>query len=745
MSVQNRLIFGKDSTEKIVNISIKDETATIFCESNGEITSHEMPYKQWVLSPVYANGCKRLQGEQYYKFIKEYPKYSDYKRIEPDLYKLNLFTIKHKVEAFMVRNGYTYFKNMKTDDVSLLSFDIETNGLTPHKQDATVYLITNAFRKKLKTGKTEIQYKTFNRENYETHFDMIRDWCNWVIEINPSVITGYNIVSFDIPYLQGMMEKVSEKLMLGRDYSDVEIEEDTREKRKDGSQSYSYRRVNIFGREVIDMFFVALDYDIGRKYESYRLKSIVQQEGLEKEGRQHYDASKIKDNWNIPEEREKIIRYAEEDADDPIKLFDLMISAKFYLTPHIPKPFQIMTESASGSQLNAFMVRAYLQDDFSVARADKPDEFEGAISFGNPGIYREVFKVDVASLYPSIMLNYKISPKSKDFNNFFLSTLEYFTKERLSNKKKAKETGDRYYKDLEQAQKVVINSAYGFMGAKGLNYNYPKGAAEVTKYGREIITKAVKWAEQKGFDIVNCDTDSISFTAKKFLDEETRLVLLGELNSLYPTTIRFEDDGYYKCVLVLKAKNYVLFDGEKMKLKGSSIKDQKKEKALSEMLGSMLKDIIHNEGKDLVGIYSNYIKEALKPKDIKRWAQKKTVTKAILNCASDKEARKNERDVYEAIKNKSIQEGDKVYVYPAILDAKIETKVYKNGKTKDKVIYETGLKVVEDWSEDHSCDKLVKRVVDTVEILANIVDNDIFIDYTIKRNEELLNEIKGYL
>ena len=206
------------------------------------------------------------------------------------------------------------------------------------------------------------------------------------MEINPSIITGYNIISFDFPYLQGMLAKTNEALVLGRDFSEIEIEEKVRERRKDGSQSYSYKRINIFGREVVDMFFVALGYDIGRKYESYRLKSIVKQEGLEKEGRQHYDAGTIKNNWHIPEEREKIIKYAEEDADDPIKLFDLMIPAKFYLTPHIPKPFQIMTESASGSQLNAFMVRAYLQDDFSVAKADAPEEFEGAISFGNPAI-----------------------------------------------------------------------------------------------------------------------------------------------------------------------------------------------------------------------------------------------------------------------------------------------------------------------------------------------------------------------
>jgi DNA polymerase, archaea type len=737
MSLLENVIFGKNKESNIVNISIKDGKVHIFQEFSDSLKELVLPYKHWVLSPTFANGCQKLEGNQHYKYIKEYPSISSYEQIRSNIYKYGLFTVRNFSEAFMIRNGYTYFKNMKVSDVSVLSFDIETDGLSPDREDATVYLITNAFRKN-----GVLEKKTFNREEYETVQDMIRDWCNWVLEKDPSIITGYNIISFDIPYLNGILEKTGQRLVLGRDYSEIQIESETREKRKDGSQSYSYRRIEIFGRELIDMFFVALDYDIGRKYESYRLKAIVQQEGLEKEGRQHYDASKIRENWNDEVERSKIITYAEEDAEDPIKLFDLMIPAKFYLTPHIPKTFQSMTETASGSQLNSFMIRAYLQSGYSVAKADAPEEFEGAISFGNPGIYRKVFKVDVASLYPSIMLHYKVSPAKKDFNNFFLMTLDYFTKERLANKKKAKDTGDRYYKDLEQAQKVIINSAYGFMGAKGLNYNYPKGAADVTRYGREIITRAVKWAEDNSYVVSNCDTDSISFTTGKDLSDENRLALLSELNGLYPSMIRFEDDGYYECLLVLKAKNYVMYDGKKMKFKGSSIKDQKKEKALSEMLVLMLEDLIHNDGQNLKAIYTGYIKEALNPSDIKRWAQKKTITKAILNCNGNEESRKNELDVYHAIKNKQVQEGDKVYVYPAVLNKTIEIKHFKNGNVKEKIILETGLRMIEDWKKDHCVDKLVKRVVDTSDILSNVVDPAIFVDYSMKKNSDLLEGLK---
>jgi DNA polymerase elongation subunit (family B) len=49
---------------------------------------------------------------------------------------------------------------------------------------------------------------------------------------------------------------------------------------------------------------------------------------------------------------------------------------------------------------------------------------------------------------------------------------------------------------------------YGFLGAPGLNYNYPKGAAEVTSRGREILKKAVLWATGKEFTF---DSDAYEF------------------------------------------------------------------------------------------------------------------------------------------------------------------------------------------------------------------------------------------
>jgi len=761
----NKIIFGKDTTERIVNISYKDDYIYYFQETeNGKVIQTRKPFKPWALSPKAYRGTKPLLGNQYYKYIYEFDSYREFHEKKHRVYELDLYTVFNMPEAFMMKEGFTYFKNMKTQDVSLLSFDIETSGLNWQNDDAEVFLITNVFRKQGKLLK-----KTFCIEEYETQYDMIRDWCIWVMDNNPSLIIGHNIVMFDLPYLMGVMSKIGEKLILGRDESPANFEDrkKPRELRKDGSQTYSYNRIEIFGRDIVDTFFLAIKADIAKKYESYRLKSIIAQEGLEKEGRQHYPANLIKVNWGNPEERKKIIQYGEDDAEDPIKVYDLMIAPFFYLTPYIPKPFQIMIESASGSQLNSLMVRSYLQDGYSVAKANESTKFEGAVSFGNPGIYSNVFKVDVASLYPSIMREFKIFPKGKDYNNNFLTMLEYFTLERLSNKKKAKDTGDRYYKDLEQAQKVVINSAYGFMGASGLNYNYPEGAAEVTRYGREIIIKSHEWAtgrtlkhalksgkadeyewvpgewvcSGKGYTISNCDTDSISFTTGKDLSLEDRKQILNELNSLYPKMIKFEDDGYFKKVIIMKAKNYVLYDGEKIKLKGSSLKDQKKEPILKQLLSDIIKAIIEDRTNDLNLIYETYIKMCYKVEDIKMWSQKKTITKAVLKCKTDKNVRLNEMKIYDAINGRHVQEGDKIYVYPAIVGYNTEIKTYKNGTQKEKKMPIEKLKMIEDWNNDHDSEKFVNRVYKTLEILDSVVDMNQFVDYTIIKNKPLLEKL----
>lgn len=500
------IIFGKDSTENIVSIECVEDKVILFKEVDGLIEKEERDFSPFILTnkPM-TKTSQLLEGKQFYKWKISCKDISEFKDIKNKFYKkrTDFYTANNLKENYMLQSGVTYFKGMQPKDISVLSFDIETSGLS-FDDNSEVYLITNTYR-----NKEQVIRKTFDIFDYNCRQqDMLEAWCDWVQEINPSIMLGHNIISYDLKF----MDHVSKNgLKLGRDNSNLEFETRESEKRKDGSQSYKYFKAHIFGRELVDTFFLSLTYDIGRKYESYSLKQIIRQEGLEKQGRTFVDAGKIRNvfykiissnykDQSALDEWKLIRAYAEDDSDDALKLFDLMIPALFYTNQAIPKSLQAMTETATGSQLNSLLIRGYLQDNKSIPKADKTDYVEGGISFAIPGIYRNLIKVDLKSCYPSQILRFKLYDKYKDPEGLFYYMVKYFTEKRFEYKKLGKQTGNVYYKDLDASAKVFINSAYGLCQTGGLQFNAPHIASKITLESRKLIDMALVWGSGKGVD-----------------------------------------------------------------------------------------------------------------------------------------------------------------------------------------------------------------------------------------------------
>jgi DNA polymerase, archaea type len=515
--MDKRLIYGKDETQGVTSVEIEDNVAEIFTQSGSETRPNEF----WTLMDSNEIESIPLKGDLHYKYAKKYETEAEFKKDTNELrYRkgVDTFSIWNPKEAFMVKHGLTYYKGMQPKEVSILTFDLETTSLVPSHKDK-VLLISNTFR----DSKGNVERRLFCYDDFNSTKEMIYAWCSYVCEKDPSVIAGHNILGFDLPYLRFYVDE----LRIGKGRRGAKFAERTSEFRKDGSQTYTFTNVLGYGREIIDTMFLAIKYDAAsRKYESYGLKRIISQEGLERTDRQFYDASEIRLRYQDAGEWAKIKAYAEHDADDALALWDLMIPSYFYFAQAVPKSLQQIINGASGAQVNSWMLRAYLQDGHSIPKASDPVDFVGAISFGNPGIYKKVCKVDVASLYPSIILEEKIYDKSKDPKFYFLQMVQHFTSERLLNKRLASETGDRKFKDLEQSQKIFINSAYGFLGASGLNFNSPRLAARVTEAGRQILQRGMDWANKRGFGIANGDTDSSAIpvpkTSKRKLRTSTR-------------------------------------------------------------------------------------------------------------------------------------------------------------------------------------------------------------------------------
>lgn len=716
--LENQLIYGKSLVQRLVNVEVKDNQLSYFTQNeDGTVTRTDKLNKLWLLSqrPIFKSSVK-LKGGLHFNYGTQVESKQDWMMALNSAKKQynDTYVIWNQTEAALVKDGYTYFKGLKHTEPSILSFDIESTGLY-HNNDSKVLLISNTYRRN-----GQITRKLFAYDEYDSQGEMLLAWCKWVRDMDPSIIVAHNGYSFDIPYIQHVADMEGVNLSLGRDGSVLQIADRTSKIRIDGSRDQEYKRVKIWGREVLDTMFLAIKYDVAsKKYESYGLKSIIKTEGLEKEDRVLYDASQIRFNYNKPEEWKKIKEYCEHDADDSLALYDLMAPSLFYLAQSVPKTFQGMLESATGAQINVMMVRSYLQNGHSIPKASEAKEFQGAISLGNPGIYRNVFKVDVASLYPSIILACNVFDEDKDPEGNFLKIIQTFTDERLNNKKLAKTS--KYHDDLQSAQKIVINSGYGFLGAQGLNFNSPTAADFITKTGREILQTALDWAALKNMKIVNADTDSISFCKndESSITEEEQEFLLTDLNSQYPEKIKFEHDGYYPTVCVLKAKNYILYDGKKIKTKGSAIKATTKAPALKEFINKTIEYIVYGKEEletSLVLLYTEYVKEICNVKDIKRWSARKTISDKTLNSERTNEAR-----IREALDGSEYVEGDRAYFF-----------------YKDK----TTLELVERFKGEYDKSRLLKNLYDTVWVFETVLDCELlFPNYSLKKNQKVLQDL----
>lgn len=220
------------------------------------------------------------------------------------------------------------------------------------------------------------------------------------------------------------------------------------------------------------------------------------------------------------------------------------------------------------------------------------------------------------------------------------------------------------------------------------------------------------------FKLVNWDTDSITICKKneeEFTKEELKN-LLEELNNQFDELINFEDDGYFKTVIVLRAKNYVLYDGETIKTKGSALKDSKKEEAIKQFMTDIIETIIKKEFK-YQEIYAKYIKEALNVTDIKRWSSKKTITDKVINPE-----RTNEQKILDALDGMNYQEGDKVWMY------------FKE---------DGSLGVAEKFDGNYDKMALVKKLYKTAQVFENVLPvEELFPNLSLKKNKELLETFK---
>jgi len=303
------------------------------------------------------------------------------------------------------------------DKIKLWSLDIETsseNGFPkPEEAIEEVLLIS---LKNFRTKKTI----TFGSRPYtskspdvtyvdcKTEYDLIHNFITWWKDVEPEVITGWNVDLFDMTYLCNRINRLCGERKL-KELSPFNIVKSTEVDRGFGKKSQKY---NICGVSIIDYLDVYKKFTYTNR-ESYRLDVIAEIElGQKKLDHSEFDTFKdfYTNDW------EKFVDYNIHDVDlvdeleEKMKLIDLIM---------------LMAYDAKVNYIDTFaqvrlwdvIIYNYLKKKNIVLdlikRRDKHEQYAGAyVKEPVPGAYDWVVSFDLNSLYPSLIRFLNISPET---------------------------------------------------------------------------------------------------------------------------------------------------------------------------------------------------------------------------------------------------------------------------------------------------------------------------------------------
>ena len=159
--------------------------------------------------------------------------------------------------------------------------------------------------------------------------------------------------------------------------------------------------------------------------------------------------------------------------------------------------------------IDPLLLRAYLRAGAAVPAHEESDgtpHSGAALHLFATGVAHRVAKADVASLYPSLMRAYRIGP-SRDRLGALLALVDDLVERRLDAKARARAatpgSAERHSHDaMSAALKIVVNSAYGYMGAGGglTRFADVHAANEVTRRGREVLALLCRDEENEPVD-----------------------------------------------------------------------------------------------------------------------------------------------------------------------------------------------------------------------------------------------------
>jgi DNA polymerase I len=408
-------------------------------------------------------------------------------------------------------------------------------------------------------------------------------------ELNPDVIEGHNLFKFDLDYLRQRGRRLKVPCAWGR-YGQRASFRSSR--LKVAERWIDFTRCDLPGRAVVDTYLLVQLYDITtRELTSFGLKEVAVYFGITPEDsaeRTYIEGNKIQHAF--VEDRARFCAYLEDDLRETQGLADQLLPTYFEQTRTFPTLLQEATLRGATSKIDLLFLEEYYHARQSCPMPPEVKPFEGGYTRSfREGVYRHVLHFDVASLYPSLLLTIGRNPKN-DTLGVFIPLLKQLREYRLKYKLLARNGPSEEERAEAQARqsnfKILINSFYGYLGFSGARFGDGELAAEVTRRGRELLQALIDEFSMHGCTILEADTDGIYLSSEQYFANPDALLAL--VAPILPAGIDLEYDGKYAAMFCYKAKNYALYDGEKITLRGSALRSRGTEPYLKKLTDRLI-------------------------------------------------------------------------------------------------------------------------------------------------------------
>src|SRR3954464_5875493 len=627
---ENELLFGSDPTPPVVAIEL-GETGTVKVyrrEQDGSIASDIEPFHPfvWCDSDVTDLNidAEKLAGDLRFGWRVTVNSWKELIALRNGLKNAgrSFFAFSDPVQHYLTDTGRTLFKGLAFEELRRLQLEVLSvvagvgdPGLGGGAASAGItdsgysdHLMSIALSDN--TGWEElIVVDAANVE--ESERAALKRLTALIKERDPDVVEGHNLFRFDLPVLVARARKAKVKLDWGRSGgflrsrpSRLQIAEKT----------IDYPKFAVDGRHFVDTFLLSHFYNVGmRSLTGFERIDVAQHFGL-------CDSADVSSLTGKELEREyaagsELFQKRALCAVRETRSVAELLSPSYFIQAQIfPYNYQDVIVRGNATRINALFLREYYRQRHSIPEMPMVRGFEGgytAIFF--TGVARNVWHCDIASLYPSIMLQFDCWPATDQLQIFrhLLTDLRTFRLEAKAQMQATSKENNRqrwhHLHALQNTFKILINSFYGYLGFAQGHFADFDAAARVTQIGRELLQKMIDWLTARGAQVIEVDTDGIYFVPPvDAKTEELRDALAKEL----PPGIEVEFDEQFEAMFSYKAKNYALLtrDGEVI-IKGGALKSRGLEKFQRVFLEEMIKLQMQGKPEAIAGLRDDFEKK----------------------------------------------------------------------------------------------------------------------------------------